>query len=39
MGGAINIITNKPTDTLGAGLQLDVGDYSTHKRHGVVNVP
>jgi iron complex outermembrane receptor protein len=38
-GGAINIITNKPTDTLGAGLQLDVGDYSTHNATGWVNVP
>jgi iron complex outermembrane recepter protein len=38
-GGAINIITNKPTDTLGAGLQLDVGDYSTHNVTGWVNVP
>jgi iron complex outermembrane recepter protein len=39
MGGAINIITNKPTDTPGASLQLDVGDYSTHNVTGWVNVP
>ena len=40
-GGAINIITNKPTDTLGAGLQLDVGDVFplTHNATGSVNVP
>src|ERR1700730_17311947 len=37
--GAINIITNKPTNTPGATLQLEVGDYSTQNATGSVNVP
>jgi iron complex outermembrane receptor protein len=37
--GAINVITNKPTNTPGATLQLDVGNYSTHNATGSINVP
>src|SRR4029077_10446261 len=28
VGGSINVITNKPTDTLGGGVDVLIGDYS-----------
>src|SRR5882757_406386 len=37
--GAINIITNKPTNSFGGNLQVDVGNYSSLKTTGALNTP
>jgi iron complex outermembrane receptor protein len=37
--GAINIITNDPTQTFGANVAVETGDYATIKTAGMVNVP
>ncbi len=39
VGGSINVITNKPGDTLGAGLDVLVGDYAQRTFRGWVNAP
>lgn len=39
VGGSINVITNKPTDTLGGGLDVLIGDYSARIFRGWVNAP
>jgi iron complex outermembrane receptor protein len=39
VGGSINVITNKPTDTLGGGVDVLVGDYSARIFRGWVNAP
>jgi iron complex outermembrane receptor protein len=38
-GGAINIITNKPTDQLSGEATLDFGNYGTKNFNGVLNAP
>ena len=38
-GGAINIVTKRPTKTFEAGADLDVGDYGLFKVNGFVNLP
>jgi iron complex outermembrane receptor protein len=38
-GGAINIVTNKPTHDFAAGVGLEAGNYSLFKANGFVNVP
>lgn len=38
-GGAINIITRKPTDQFGADANMDVGNYNLIKVGGDLNVP
>jgi len=37
--GAVNIITNKPTDQLGGYIQTDVGNYSSFSTAGAFNAP
>ena len=37
--GAINVITNRPTGTLGGKLNVELGNYNTRRLEGVVNVP
>jgi len=39
VGGSINVITNKPNDTLGGGVDFLVGDYSARIFRGWVNAP
>ncbi len=39
VGGSINVITNKPTDTLGGGLDVLLGDYAQRTFRGWVNAP
>ena len=39
VGGSINVITNKPTDTLGGSFDALVGDYAAHIFRGWVNAP
>ena len=39
VGGSINVITNKPTDTLGGGVDVLIGDYSQRTFRGWVNAP
>jgi iron complex outermembrane recepter protein len=38
-GGAINIITNKPTSTFAASGDLEYGNYNARRGDGVVNIP
>lgn len=38
-GGAINIVTNKPTDEFAAAAGVEAGNYSLRKANGFVNVP
>ncbi len=38
-GGAINVITNKPTDTYQVSASLDIGNYDTHRDELMVNIP
>jgi len=38
-GGAINIVTNKPTQEFGVGANVDVGNYSLIRGGGFVNIP
>jgi iron complex outermembrane receptor protein len=37
--GAINLITNKPTDKLEGSIGVDIGNYNTRRVDGVINVP
>jgi iron complex outermembrane receptor protein len=37
--GAINLITNKPTNKLEGKVGLDIGNYNTRRIDGVINVP
>jgi iron complex outermembrane receptor protein len=37
--GAINIITNKPTDQLGGYIQTDIGNFSSFSSTGAFNAP
>jgi iron complex outermembrane receptor protein len=37
--GAINLITNKPTDKLEGSIGIDIGNYNTRRLDGVINVP
>ncbi len=39
VGGSINVITNKPTDTLGGGVDVLIGDYSARIFRGWANAP
>ncbi|HEY0107268.1 MAG TPA: TonB-dependent receptor [Rhizomicrobium sp.] len=39
VGGSINVITNKPTDTLGGGVDVLLGDYAQRTFRGWVNAP
>jgi iron complex outermembrane receptor protein len=39
VGGSINVITNKPTDTLGGGVDVLLGDYAQHTFRAWVNAP
>jgi iron complex outermembrane receptor protein len=39
VGGSINVITNKPTDTLGGGVDVLIGDYAARIFRGWVNAP
>jgi len=39
VGGAINIVTNQPTDKLGGMFQATYGNYNENSFTGVVNVP
>jgi outer membrane receptor protein involved in Fe transport len=38
-GGVVNMITNKPGDNFGASLSAELGNYSSQKFQGYVNVP
>jgi iron complex outermembrane receptor protein len=38
-GGAINVITNKPSDELSGEATIDVGNYDTKNVNAVLNVP
>ena len=38
-GGAINVITKKPTDDFGGEANVDFGNYSLRKFEGAVNLP
>jgi iron complex outermembrane receptor protein len=38
-GGAVNVITNKPQDTLAASASLEYGDYDARRGSAVLNVP
>jgi outer membrane receptor protein involved in Fe transport len=38
-GGAINVITNKPTDTLDGSLSAEIGNFDSRKFTGFINVP
>ena len=38
-GGAVNVITAKPTDRLGGSLTYEAGNFGTNKVTGFVNVP
>lgn len=38
-GGAINIVTNKPTDEMEGYLKAEAGDYDSYRVEGVVNLP
>jgi iron complex outermembrane receptor protein len=37
--GAINLITNKPTNKLEGKVAVDIGNYNTRRIDGVINVP
>jgi len=37
--GAINLITNKPTDKLAGSIGVDLGNYKTRRVDGMINVP
>ncbi len=39
VGGAVNIITSKPTDTFGGYATVEYGNYTTVKASGAVNIP
>jgi outer membrane receptor protein involved in Fe transport len=38
-GGAVNLITNQPTDTFGGSLSLEYGNYNDRKATGFINIP
>ena len=38
-GGLVNVVTNKPTDTFGARISGDVGNYNTRRVNGMINLP
>jgi iron complex outermembrane receptor protein len=38
-GGAINIVSNKPTDEFGGDVQVEVGDYNLRRFTGALNLP
>src|SRR5262249_12603710 len=38
-GGAINIITAKPTNKVAAGAAVETGDYSEFNTEGMINIP
>jgi iron complex outermembrane receptor protein len=38
-GGAINLITNKPTDDFGGYIIVEAGDYNLRRTQGAVNLP
>ena len=38
-GGVVNIITAKPTDAFEAEIRAEIGNYSTQKLRGMVNMP
>ncbi|MDR3511305.1 MAG: TonB-dependent receptor [Caulobacteraceae bacterium] len=38
-GGAVNIITNKPTDTFGGSITGEYGNYNERKAYGYINLP
>ncbi|MCI3131968.1 TonB-dependent receptor [Phenylobacterium aquaticum] len=38
-GGLVNIITNKPTDTYGARISAELGNFSTRRVNGMINMP
>ncbi len=38
-GGAINVITNRPTETFGGDMQLTVGNYGLTSAEAAVNLP
>jgi iron complex outermembrane receptor protein len=37
--GAINLITNKPSEKLEGSIGIDIGNYNTRRLDGVINVP
>lgn len=37
--GAINLITNKPTDKLEGSVSVELGNYKTRRLDGVINIP
>jgi iron complex outermembrane receptor protein len=39
VGGAVNVITNHPTDTFGGGLDAEIGTYSEQIFRGWLNAP
>jgi iron complex outermembrane receptor protein len=39
VGGAVNVITNHPTDTFGGGLDAEIGTYSERILRGWLNAP
>jgi iron complex outermembrane receptor protein len=39
VGGSINVITNKPDDTLGGAMDVLLGDYAQHTLRGWFNAP
>lgn len=38
-GGAVNLISNKPTQVFGGKFNADIGNYGTRRFEGVLNVP
>jgi len=38
-GGVVNVITAKPTDTFEAQIRGEIGNYSTQKLRGMINMP
>jgi iron complex outermembrane receptor protein len=38
-GGAVNLISNKPTQTFGGDLQEELGNYNLRRTTGAINVP
>lgn len=37
--GAINLITNKPTNKFGARIEAEVGNYGAQRAEGMINIP
>jgi len=38
-GGAVNLVTNKPTQTFGGDIQEELGNYNLRRTTGAINVP